>query len=139
MTTVRVQLSKELNSFWQTVLVTIFLCLNFYNFSTFTNNVGHIWFTIQNFCFGKNYIFKKCNSKPFCFLIKRVTEKKTQVKTLLTDSNPYLLMVLLSIPFNKLPCSKQLCHVVRSDQDIKYKLVKNNASVPLTSHNVLYM
>ena len=38
---VRVQLLKLLDSFWQPVLVTIFFYLNFYNFSTFTNNIGH--------------------------------------------------------------------------------------------------
>ena len=89
---------------------------------------------------SKFLFWKKLQFQTVLFSYKKsVTEKKTYVNTLLIGSISYLLMVLFSIPFNKLPCSKQLCHVVRSDQDIKYKLVKNNASVPLTSHNVLYM
>ena len=75
MTSVPVQLSKVLDSFWQPVLVTNFLYFNFYNFSTFTNNVGHIWFTIQNFNFlEKKKLYKKCNPEPFCYVIKRVVQ-----------------------------------------------------------------
>ena len=61
-------------SFWQTILVTIFLYFNFYIFSTFTNNVGIV--SIQNFFGGKKFYTKKYNSKPFCFFIKSVLLKK---------------------------------------------------------------
>jgi hypothetical protein len=44
------------------------------------------------------------NSIPYK---KCVTEKRTKVKTLLTGSFPNLLTALLSILFNKLPCTNQ--------------------------------
>ena len=50
------QLSKELDSFEQQVLVTFFLYFNFYNFSTFTNNVGHVRSTIHIFFLKNIYI-----------------------------------------------------------------------------------
>ena len=56
--------------------------------------------------FCKKFYIKKCNSEPFCFLIKSVlcTEKRTQGKTLLIGSMPSLLTNQMTIPFNKLPC-----------------------------------
>ena len=54
----------------------------------------------------KFYIFfKNCNFKPFFCLIKNMlcSEKRTHVNKGCNLLNFYLLMVLLSIPFNKLP------------------------------------
>ena len=50
---------KAVRQLLTTVLVTIFLYFDFYNFSIFTNNFGHIWFTIQNFFWRKLYMYKK--------------------------------------------------------------------------------
>ena len=42
-----------------------FLYVNFYHFSTFTNNVGHV-----HILFEKKLIIKTCDFQPFCFLNK---------------------------------------------------------------------
>jgi len=63
---IRVQLSKELDSFEQEVSVTIFFYFNFYK---------QCWsyiVSIQKYFFGKNSI-----RKNFLFYKKCVTEKKT--------------------------------------------------------------
>ena len=41
------------------VLVTFFLYINFYNFSTFTNNVGQIWFPFRKLILEKNICMLK--------------------------------------------------------------------------------
>ena len=69
----------------------------------FTNNVRHIRFPIRSI-----FLYKSYNLGPFCFLKKRyVTENRTYVNKVGNLLNPYLLTVLLSISFNKLPLKIQ--------------------------------
>ena len=46
---------------------------------------------------------RKCNLEPFCYLIKSVFLKREHVNKGYKLLNSYLLTVLVSIPFNKLP------------------------------------
>ena len=56
-----------------------------------------------SFNWKKKCILKKCNFKPLWFFYKKcVTEKKTNEIKEGNLLNPYLLTVLLSVPFNKL-------------------------------------
>ena len=85
------------------VLWTTSFSSNFFLVSTFTNNVGHIIYVYgfhSEIFFGKKCI-KNCNFNPFCYPIKSVLLSRKQGCNLL---NSYLLTVLLSIPFDKLPC-----------------------------------
>ena len=103
------QLSKLLHRFGQPVLVTSFLYFNFYNFSNSTNNVGHS-FTFR--------LKKTCNFKQFCWKVcylKENISKKSFLKDLSLmffcikiGSISLLLKFFLSIPINKLPCSRWL-------------------------------
>ena len=73
-----------------------FLCLNFYNFSTFTNNVGHKWYIVYHFVhFGAEsfFIYKDLQFWTILLCYKKcLTEKITS-----------LLKVFLSLPLNYLP------------------------------------
>ena len=99
--------TKDLGPFAQQVLVAIFLHFNLKQKPLFTNNVGHtylhIYFPFRKLFLEKILCIKKCNSEPFCFLIKVCYWKGNISKTLLVGSMLSLLTVFLSIPPNKLP------------------------------------
>ena len=72
---------------------------NFGNKIPFLNNVGHIWFPFRKCFFGENYILKKMQFRTILFPYKKCISEK---RTLLIGSMPSILMVFLSILFNKL-------------------------------------
>ena len=56
--------------------------------------------------FLKFSYLKTCNFIPFCYVIKSVTKKRTNVNKVCDLPNPLVLTFILSIPSNKLPWSK---------------------------------
>ena len=75
--------------------------------------------SIQKIIFGKNCIDKKLQFQTILLRYKKcVTEKKTCVNKRCNLLNPYFPMVLLSKPFNKLPCL-----IISDDIGFTYVLV----------------
>ena len=75
--------------------------------------------SIQKIIVGKNQV-ENCNFKPFCYLIKSVLPRREHkyVNKGCNLLNPYVITVLLSIPFNKLPRS-----IISDDIGFTYVLV----------------
>ena len=85
----------------QNLPVGIFLYFSLKQKPLFTNNLGHIWFPFRKY-FLEKIIYKNCNFKPCCYFTKSVLLRK-YVNKGCNFLNSYVLTVLLSIPFNKLP------------------------------------
>ena len=81
--------------------------VHFFLYFNFTNNVGHIWFSIQKKN-GKIIYRETAISNHFvslykvCYLLRREHNVNKECNLL----NLYLLTVLSTIPFNELPCLK---------------------------------
>ena len=93
LTTVRVRGTKELRVPWTTS------SSNKFSLFQLEKNVGHLWFPFSKYCFGKVIYKKTCIVLP---CKKCVTEKTAYVNKGCNLLNSYLIMGLLSIPFNKL-------------------------------------
>ena len=74
--------------------------------TTFTKKSSHVWFPLSLIIFFK-WCIKYCNFEPFCYLLKSALLRNYANKRL-HPSKSLFLTVLLSLPFNKLPCSMAL-------------------------------
>ena len=95
-----VQRTQELLG--QQILVTIFLYFNLKKPNNFCKKCCHIWFPFREYLLEKLRIKTKFQTNVLPFE-KCVTETRTNINKGCNLQNPYLLTVLLSIPFNKLP------------------------------------
>ena len=107
---VRVQISKLLDNFLQAVLVTSFKTFQILQTMLAIHDLPFRFF------FEKKIICKNLIFEPSCYVTQRfknidamlchkkcVIEKRRLARTLLIGSIPYLLMVHMTILFNKLP------------------------------------